>query len=88
LPTPNDFSDYQFNSPTKSADRQFTSDNKTPDQMDAETANSQNTFAELQLFLNNSLETPGCRVCNYADRPWTSPHPEKTKAEDGKTGRE
>jgi hypothetical protein len=86
--TPNDFSDYQFNSPNKSADRQFSTDGKTPDEMDAETRASQDRFAELQNYLNNSLETPGCRVCNYADRPWTSPHPEKTKAEDGKTRRE
>lgn len=75
MPTPNDFSDYQFNSPDKSADRQFSSDKAdTPEAMAAETRDSQNAFAELQNFLMNNLETPGSRVCHYGDRPWTPPH--------------
>jgi hypothetical protein len=54
--------------------REFSNDKaSTPEQMATETGNSQDAFAELQHFLNNSLETPGSRVCHPLDTPWTPP---------------
>jgi hypothetical protein len=53
----------------------------TPEAMASETDDSQNAFAELQQFLNNSLETPGARVCHPLDRPWTPPHGSGGKGE-------
>jgi hypothetical protein len=54
--------------------RQFSNDKAdTPQAMATETGNSQDAFSELQQFLNNTLETPGSRVCHPLDTPWTPP---------------
>ncbi len=88
MPTPNDFTDFQFGK-DDATNREFSSDkSSTPDAMAQETANSQNAFAELQDFLMHSLYTPGSRVCHDTmEGPWTPPHPEKPGPGDGKTGR-
>jgi hypothetical protein len=90
MPTPTEFTDFQFGQDT-SAERsgdslQFTSDNKTPEAMAAEVSSSENAFSELQNFLMNNLETPGSRVCPSADKPWTPSHPQGPGPGDGKTG--
>jgi hypothetical protein len=110
MPTPNEFSNYQFQpnrntaggdaSPTADApaapavpageypnaegygydasNRQFSQDRSNePQQLASETAANQSDFAELQQYLNNSLDTPGTRVCHDQTKPWTPPHPEK-----------
>jgi hypothetical protein len=56
-------------------ERQFSSDKaSTPASMASETDDSQSAFAELQQFLNNSLETPGSRVCHDQTKPYRPPH--------------
>ncbi len=56
-------------------ERQFSEDKaSTPEAMASETDANQNAFADLQQFLNNSLETPGSRVCNPASKPYRPPH--------------
>ena len=56
---------------------QFSEDKaSTPEAMASETDESQSAFSELQQFLNNSLETPGARVCHPQTKPWTPPHGE------------
>jgi hypothetical protein len=85
LPTPNEFSDFRMSTDNRT-NPQFSSDNKTVDQMVAETTQSESAFAELQLFLNNSVYTPGCRTGQPGHEPWRSPHPEKSGPGDGKTG--
>jgi hypothetical protein len=55
-------------------ERQFSSDKaSTPKAMASETGENQNAFAELQAFLNGSLETAGSRVCHPQTKPWTPP---------------
>ena len=69
MPTPSD--------PSSAPSKQFSSDtNGDPQALARATNTSQDAFAELQCYLNNSLETPGSRVCNYGYKPWTSPHGE------------
>ncbi len=64
----------QFGYGPDPSNREFSSDKAaTPEAMAAETAGSESAFAELQHFLNNSLETPGSRVCHPLDTPWTPP---------------
>jgi hypothetical protein len=66
---------------------QFSGDKSaTPDAMASETAGSQNAFAELQHYFNNSPYTPGARVCHELKEVWTPPHPEASGPGDGKTG--
>ena len=63
--------------PTPNEDnlRQFSSDvSGDPKALARETEDSLNAFAELQQFLNNSLETPGSRVCNPQSKPYRPPH--------------
>ena len=46
--------------PETRSDAQFTSDTSgDPESLAADSMDSQNTFAELQQFLNNNLETTG-----------------------------
>jgi hypothetical protein len=126
MPTPNDFSNFQFgkdnsverhqskmrtsgdwgqtaDAPTDhvpadsypnirgygydASNSQFSSDkSSTPDDMAQETAGSQNAFAELQHYLNNSPYTIGSRVCHELKEVWTPPHPEAKGPGSGKTG--
>jgi hypothetical protein len=66
---------------------EFSSDKaSTPDAMASESAGSQNAFAELQHYLNNSPYTAGSRVCHELKEVWTPPHPEAKGPGDGKTG--
>jgi hypothetical protein len=90
MPTPNEFRDFRF-VPDTSAERsgdslQSTTDGRTPETMAAQVSRSEDQFSELQVYLNNSLATPGCRVGQPGDEPWRSPHPEKSGPGDGKTG--
>jgi hypothetical protein len=56
-------------------ERQFSEDKaSTPDAMASETDDSQSSFAELQTFLMNNLETPGSRVCHDQTKPYRPPH--------------
>jgi hypothetical protein len=76
-----------FNYGHDAGNREFSSDKSaTPDAMAAETAGSQNAFAELQHYFNNSPYTPGARVCHELKEVWTPPHGEAKGPGDGKTG--
>jgi hypothetical protein len=55
--------------------RQVSSDvSGDPRDLARESDTSQNAFAELQQFLNNSLETAGSRVCNDQTKFYRPPH--------------
>jgi hypothetical protein len=57
------------------SDAQFTSKlSGDPRDLARETDDSQSAFASLQQFLNNSLETPGARVCHDQTKPYRPPH--------------
>jgi hypothetical protein len=60
--------------PSSAPSRQFASDNSgDPESLAADSMDSQNAFSELQQFLNNSLETPGARVCHDQTKPYRPP---------------
>ena len=64
-----------FNYGYDSQNREFSSDKSaTPAQFASDTAASQSNFADLQTYLMNSLDTPGCRVAHDQRKPWTPPH--------------
>jgi hypothetical protein len=64
-----------FNYASDPQNREFSGDkSETPGQMAGETSNSQSAFTELQQYLNNSLDTRGCRVAHPISKPWTPPH--------------
>ena len=53
---------------------QFSSDkSSTWQEQSRETEQAQNSFADLQQHLNNSLDTLGSRVAHPQDKPWTPP---------------
>jgi hypothetical protein len=60
--------------PSPAPSRQFASDHSgDPESLAADSMDSQNAFSELQQFLNNSLETPGSRVCHDQTKPYRPP---------------
>jgi hypothetical protein len=87
MPTPDDFGDFQFGT-GDSTNSQFSSDKaSTPEAMAAETAASQNAFADLQQFLMTSPYLVGSRICHAVDEgPWEPPHPENSGPGTGRTG--
>jgi len=55
--------------------KQFSSDHDgDPRALARASGESQGGFANLQEFLNNSLETMGCRVVNPQTKPYKPPH--------------
>lgn len=55
--------------------KQFSSDTDGDPRALARATNaSQDDYTNLQCFLNNSLETPGCRVINPQYKPYKPPH--------------
>ena len=44
-----------------------------PQELAKETSASMSAFSELQEYLNNSLDTAGCRVAHDRKKPWQPP---------------
>ena len=56
---------------------QFSQDKSgEPQDLARETADSQRAFANLQVYLNNSLDVIGGRVAHDQTKPWEPPHGE------------
>ncbi len=62
--------DYGYDPGNREFSSKLTGD---PQELAKETSASMSAFSELQEYLNNSLDTAGCRVAHDRTTPWQPP---------------